>query len=223
MANANITETDRIFYSDGYRLGQATIEKGMTADSMASGIAELYSSVDGLIDSLLQQAGRSAVKVDCTKGCAWCCYQPVFANTLEIQNLHEFIKARFSSEKTAQIAERAALKNGRVTVMNRTEMLNYKSACPLLEDGSCIAYAARPMACRIYLSTSVESCRRFYDNPEDAVNYPALLEFPLRAGRMLNEGFVAAFRQHGFPSSEVRMEEGLDSLLNSGRDKVTGK
>jgi hypothetical protein len=99
--------------------------------------------------------------------------------------------------------------------MKRAEMLNYKSACPLLEDGACIAYAARPMACRIYLSTSVESCRRFYDDPGDAVNYPALLEFPLRAGRMLNEGFVAAFRQHGYPSSEVRMEEGLDSLLNS--------
>ncbi len=186
----------------------------MSADSVVSGIAELYSSLDGLIDSLLQQVGRSAVKVDCARGCAWCCFQPVFVNTLELQNLIEFIKVRFTSEKAVQIAERAALKNSRVSVMKRAEMLNYKSACPLLEDGACIAYAARPMACRIYLSTSVESCRKFYDDPGDEINYPALLEFPLRAGRMLNEGFVAAFRQHGYPSSEVRIEEGLDSLLN---------
>jgi len=216
-------DTDRIFYSDGYRLGQSIIDGVYSEESVAVGVEQLYSAIDGLIDSLLQQAGRSAVKVDCAKGCAWCCYQPVFANTLEIQNLHEFIKARFSSEKTAQIAERAALKNSRVTVMNRTEMLNYKSACPLLEDGSCIAYAARPMACRIYLSTSVASCRMFYDNPENEISFPGLLEFPLRAGRMLNEGFVAAFRQHGYASSEVTIEEGLDSLLNFGRDKVTGK
>lgn len=214
MANTSFTETDRIFYSDGYRLGQITIKKGVSADSVVSGIAELYSSVDGLIDSLLQQAGRSAVKVDCARGCAWCCFQPVFVNTLEIQNLAEFIKVRFSAERTAQIAERAALKNSRVSAMKREEMLNHKSACPLLEDGACSAYAARPMACRIYLSTSVESCRKFYDDPGDEINYPALLEFPLRAGRMLNEGFVAAFRQHGYPSSEVRIEEGLDSLLN---------
>jgi Fe-S-cluster containining protein len=214
VANTNFTGIDRIFYSDGYRLGQAAIGKGMSADRIASGLAELYASVDGLIDSLLQQAERSVVKVDCAKGCAWCCYQPVFVNTLEIQNLLEFIKVRFSSEKTAQIAERAALKNCRVTVMKREEMLNYKSACPLLEDGSCIAYAARPMACSIYLSTSVASCRMFYDNPENGISYPELLEFPLRAGRMLNEGFVAAFHQHGYTSSEVRMDEGLVSLLN---------
>lgn len=161
MAYTNFTETDRIFYSDGYRLGQMTIENGISPDSIASGIAELYSSVDGLIDSLLQQAGRSAVKVDCARGCDWCCFQPVFANTLELQNLSDFIKVYLTSEKAAQIAERAAIKNRRVTAMKREEMLSYKSACPLLEDGACIAYAARPMACRIYLSMSVDSCRSF--------------------------------------------------------------
>lgn len=209
----NKHETDRIFYSDGYRLGMAAVEKGITDESIQEGVQILLSTMDGLIGSLLQQAERSGVKVDCAKGCSWCCHQPVFGHTFEMQYLANQAKQNLPPVKVAEIMERATSKNNLVKAMEEKEMLNYKSPCPLLENNACIVYHARPMACRIYLSTSVESCLRFYSQPDDPENYPALLDFPLKAGRMLNQGFLAALKQHGFTVTEYRIEEGLSMFL----------
>jgi Fe-S-cluster containining protein len=205
-------DSDRVFYSDGYRLGQSIITKGYSEEAVAEGIEQVYSAIDGLIESLLQQAARSKVNIDCTKGCSWCCHQPVFANNFELQYLTQFIRSHFSPEKISGITERAKAKNRLVNTMNEEQVLNHKAPCPLLEDGACLAYNARPMACRIYLSTKVETCVLFFNHPENKDNFPALLQFPLRAGQMLNEGFTAAMKQHNHPVSVFRLEEGLLSL-----------
>lgn len=208
----SLTDTDRVFYSDGYRLGQSIFDKGYSEKVVAEGVEQLYSAIDGLIDSLLQQAERSGVNIDCTKGCAWCCHQPVFANNFELQYLTQYIRSHFSLEKICEITERAKTKNRLVNTLNEEQVLNHKSPCPLLENGACLAYHARPMACRIYLSTKVETCVLFFNHPENKDNFPALLQFPLRAGQMLNEGFTAALKQHNHPASIFRLEEGLLSL-----------
>lgn len=208
----NKHEIDRIFYSDGYRLGQSVIAESYSEEALAMGIEQLYSAIDGLIDSLLQQAKRNRVVVDCTKGCAWCCHQPIFAHTFEIQYLANQVRKVLPAEKVDELRKRATTKNYQVKTLQEKEMLHYKSPCPLLENNACIAYHARPMACRIYLSTNVASCRWFYSRPDDPENYPALLDFPLKAGRMLNHGFMAALKQHGFAVTEYRIEEGLSGL-----------
>jgi hypothetical protein len=63
------------------------------------------------------------------------------------------------------------------------------------------------MACRIYLSSNLETCLKFFNTPEDKSNYPALLEFPMRVGRMTNEGFKAALKTNGVIAKEFRIEE----------------
>jgi len=208
----SLTDTDRIFYSDGYRVGMDVAEKDITDETIHEGVKLLLSTIDGLIDSLLQQAERSGVKVDCAKGCSWCCHQPVFGHSFELQYLANYIRLEFTPEEVLKIKEKARNKNLLVAGMSEEKMLNYKSPCPLLEDGACLAYNARPMACRIYLSTNVATCQRFYTQPDDKENYPALLDFPLRAGRMLNQGFLAALKQHGFSGTEYRIEERLSML-----------
>jgi Fe-S-cluster containining protein len=211
MVNNRFSETDRIFYSDGYRLAQSFGED-ISPETIIEIQTAVYEVVDGLIDSLLKQAVRSEVRVDCVKGCAWCCHQPVYANTLEMLYLQDFLRKKFPADKRKEIRRKAEEKNSKVSALSEDQIPGYKSPCPLLADGSCQAYPARPMACRIYLSSSVESCRHFFTHPDDQHSYPALLDFPLRAGRMLNEGVTAAFRQKGFPVAEIRIEEGLVNL-----------
>jgi Fe-S-cluster containining protein len=99
--------------------------------------------------------------------------------------------------------------------MNEQELANYKSPCALLENGACSVYDARPMACRIYLSTKLETCLEFYNHPDNEHNYPALIELPLRAGRMMNEGFMAALKEHGIETAEFRLEQGLSIVLKN--------
>ena len=212
MEGQHFSEHDKAFYKDGYRLG--TYAKSEESEAkLFEAISAMYKGIDELIDSLLEMAKKQGIQVDCKKGCAWCCKQAVFANSYEIHYLGRYIQKNFAESEKKAIIERAKFKNDKTEALGETEVLNFKADCPLLKNGVCSAYEARPMACRIYLSQKVNTCLDFYKNPEDENNYPALLEFPLRAGRMMNEGFTAALKEDGTMTAEFRLEEGLLTFL----------
>lgn len=217
-SNKNFTENDRIFYSDGYKLAQTAVDKGLSNQALFQAIESLYQAIDGLNDSIISLAKRQNINVACTKGCQWCCHQAVFANSYEIHYLSVKIKENFSSKDLSTIQKSCEIKNSAVSKLSEEKVLNYKSPCPLLSNGACSIYFARPMACRIYLSTSLSSCVEFYTHPENESSFPALIDFPLRAGRMMNEGFMAALKETGVETAEFRLEEGLFIALNQQID-----
>jgi Fe-S-cluster containining protein len=211
----HFSENDRIFYSDGYQLAQTAIEKGFSTDTLFSAIESMYSAIDSLNDSIIASAERQNKKVACFNGCQWCCHQAVFANSYELHFLSEQIKAKFSAEELSMLISRNADKLAKTSNLDEDELLRFKSPCPLLINGSCSAYSSRPMACRIYLSTKLETCLEYFNHPENETNYPALIEFPLRAGQMMNEGFRAALKEIGVETAEFRLEVGLDIVLKN--------
>jgi len=213
--NKQFSENDRIFYSDGYQLAQSAIEQGFTNTTLFSAIETLYANIDVLNDSIVALAERQKIPVACHKGCQWCCHQAVYANSYELHFLSEKIKVRFSPENVSKLQERTEIKFAVSSKMSEEEVAKYKSPCPLLENGACSIYEARPMACRIYLSTKLETCLEFYHHPENEQNYPALIEFPLNAGRMMNEGFMAALKEYGIDTAEFRLEAGLRIVLKN--------
>jgi len=185
------------------------VENGMTKETLLEAIRVMYNSIDELINSLLGLAKRQGVNIDCKKGCEWCCHQAIFANSHEVHFLADYMAAHFSADQMKTVLQRAKDKNGKVEHLSMEELLNFKSPCPLLKDGQCSAYEARPMACRIYLSRNLSSCIDFFKHPENKNNFPALLDFPLRAGRMMNEGFNAALKSQNLNSTEYRIEQGM--------------
>ncbi len=207
-----LSETDKAFFSDGYKLGLRAVEDGLTKEAIYLATEKIYVAIDSLIESLLNHAQRERIPVDCKKGCSLCCYQPVFAVSHEIDYLYNYIKRNFSPQKRKVIIDKSLKLNRERNKLERKSLFNHKAACALLEDGSCLAYNARPMACRIYLSMSVDSCQRFYDNPSPDENYAKLLEFPLQAGRMMNEGFTHALKAAQLNTTEFRIEEGLATI-----------
>ncbi len=212
MEEKNFSEHDKAFYKDGYRLG-AYAKSEESEAKLFEAISSMYKGIDDLIYSLLEMAKRQGISIDCKKGCAWCCKQAVFANSYEIHYLGRHIEKSFSEADKKTGIERSKSKNDKTTSLNEKEILNFKADCPLLKNEACSAYEARPMACRIYLSQKVSTCIDFYKNPEDENSYPALLEFPLKAGRMMNEGFTAALKENGIMTAEFRLEEGLLTFL----------
>jgi len=213
MASTTLTEQDKIFYSDGYRMAQSVIEKGINKEKQFQITKEIYTSIDQLIDSIYNMAQKQGIEIHCKAGCAYCCHQAVFAASHEFEYLADYINMYLSKQEIKGIRERAIEKNNKVAPLAYDDMLKNKEACPLLEDGKCMAYEARPMGCRIYLSMKLASCVEFFNNPENKENYPALLEFPLQAGRMLNEGFIAGLKSGGKESVELRVEEGVINIL----------
>lgn len=213
--NKHFSDNDRIFFSDGYNLAQTAIRNGFTNDSLFAAIETLYQAIDGLNDSILALAERQNIKIACKNGCHWCCHQAVYANSYELHFLSEKIKMNFEKDELSALIDRTENKFAQTSQLTEKEILKIKSPCPLLRNGSCSSYSSRPMACRIYLSTKLDSCLEFYNNPENEANFPALIDFPLRAGRMMNEGFRSALKEFGVETAEFRLEEGLRIVLKN--------
>lgn len=218
-----LSKIDKAFFSDGYNIGLEAVEASLTKESIYSATKQIYEAIDGLIDSLLKHANREGVSVDCKKGCSMCCYQPVFAVSHEIDFLYNFITHNFAQQKKIEVLKKAQEVNNRRKNLSNKTLYNHKEACPLLEDGNCMAYEARPMPCRIYLSMSVDSCRKFYDSPSPDENYAKLLEFPLQAGRMMNEGFTHALKAAQLNTSEFRIEEGLVTMQSKNKNSSSAQ
>jgi Fe-S-cluster containining protein len=213
----HLSETDKVFFNDGYKLGLTAVDQGLDKEAIFTAAQQQYDAMDGLLESLLQHAQQYGKAVACKKGCEHCCYQPVFAISHEIHLLYNYITQHLSPDTQQQVMQRARKLNKERTPLKDDALLHHKAPCPLLQDGSCLAYDARPMACRIYLSTDVASCQRFHTHPADATSIPALLAFPLQAGRMMNEGFSHALKTGDLNSGEFRIEEGLEMMAGNIR------
>lgn len=204
----NLKELEKRFHADGYRLAMQAVAAGLTREAVNAALLELYDQVDEMIRSFLVFAESNGQKADCRDGCSWCCYQPVFALSYELDCLNDFLEKQFDATVRARLAERAAFKRKKLNGMDSVHILYSKVPCPFLENGSCMVYPVRPVACRVYLSSQLGSCLKFYHTPEDEQAMPALMSVPRRLGSMLNEGFKAALKINGYPLDEQRIEEG---------------
>ena len=207
--DSQLEQFEKAFHNDGFQLGMKALEAGDDPKTMFAAIQEMYAAIDGLIDSLSGLAQQQGQAIECKVGCEWCCHQPVFALDYELGYLQNYIDEYFDDETKAAIKTKAQRKQAKLSALNDDELLNAKSPCPLLNEGACIAYEARPMACRIYLSSSVKTCLKFFNKPDDKTSYPALLDMPMRLGRMMNEGFKSALKFNAILPEEFRIEEKL--------------
>ncbi|MEN8227497.1 MAG: YkgJ family cysteine cluster protein [Bacteroidota bacterium] len=210
-------EIERIFYRDGYRLAHQYLEEEVSAQNLTAGIRQLYDSVDELLDSFLQRSAMEGRPAECKKGCSWCCHQVVYGVTHEFLYLRDHIEKHFKEETRNKFLEKARESVLLTLQKSHQERLQVKVPCPFLDSGSCSVHAVRPMACRIYLSSSENACKKEHDETVTGNDFPDLFEFPLRAGRMLNQGFVAYLKQIGFQVSEAPLDQGYSSLVTLGQ------
>ncbi len=210
-------EIDKIFYRDGYRMAQGYLDQELSPVQMDEAIKALYAAIDELLEAFLHRASEEGQPVSCKNGCAWCCHQEVFGITHEFLYLNDYVQKHLSEADRNAVLERAREKVKISMNLSVEEQLKIRSACPFLESKSCMVYESRPMACRIYLSASVSSCKKEYDHPSDKRSFPGLFDFPLRAGRMMNEGFVAWLKKAGLQVAELPIEQGYSSMITLGQ------
>jgi Fe-S-cluster containining protein len=205
---------DEAFFNDGYRLADMHLLIGFSKENLFAAQKQLYKITDDLIDSFLKRSSTEGKPSECRKGCSFCCHQTVLAAPYELLYLADYIEKRMDKRIAETVIQRASEKSARTSKLRMNKLLKHKEPCPLLhpEAGYCRAYMARPMACRIYLSSNVQSCKDDLDNPNNDSIYPMLFDMPLRAGRMLNEGFHARLRKDRLTSLQAfenTIDEGL--------------
>jgi len=210
---------DEQFFNDGYKLCDTFLFAGFTKENLFAAQKQLYKVIDELNNEFLSLASKEGKPSACKMGCSYCCHQTVLATPYELFFLAQFVKNKFSGQQLDTIVQRASAKASVTSKLPLEKRLRHKQPCPLLhpEQGFCRAYQARPMACRIYLSSDVKSCQADLETPNDDSIFPQLYDMPLHAGRMMNEGFHARLRlnrKDNLQAFENTIEEGLLTALN---------
>jgi Fe-S-cluster containining protein len=203
------TEIDTVFFSDGYNLAKKHLEKEITVPNFLNLSGELYEAIDGLMDSFISRCLKEGKKVDCKKGCYLCCCQAVLALPYEVLFLFHYIRKNLTEKERQLIKDKTIRKNEVTRGMKAMEFLHYKSPCPLLNNGVCMAYKARPMACRTYISSDKRGCADEYNNPSKVDIFPDLYAFTIRGGRMINEGISAYLIEKQIFPTEWQIESML--------------
>jgi hypothetical protein len=114
----------------------------------------------------------SSTKIDCAKGCVFCCYVSVSALAPEVFLVANTIRAQHAPDLDARIAtirtvERATHR------LSDFERMQRKLPCALLENNACSVYAARPSPCRGVASSSVRACERAFRGAAVPIPTPA--------------------------------------------------
>ena len=203
------TELEQAFFNDGYSLASEQIGEELTPEILFQSMEKLYIILDSFLQSFLKNAEDSGSPAKCSEGCAYCCHQAVFAQTHELKYLKNWLFENLKVEELETIRKKAKEKYAHLKGLSPEAALLHKESCPLLKNNLCAAYSARPCACRIYLSSDLNSCIQEFKHPEDKSSFPNLYDLPFRAGQKLNEGYVARLKELGMDIDELRLEEGL--------------
>jgi Fe-S-cluster containining protein len=132
--------------------------------AVAAALREFYSYVDSRAARLERRDPRFV----CPTPCSGCCVANVFFVTaLDFMYLCRFVRETLRPDQIASVVSRA---REQVAVCGIEEAMRLDSGdsgqdqhpvlrqpCPLLEDGRCVAYAARPTPCRFFGRSRFES------------------------------------------------------------------
>lgn len=105
-------------------------------------------------------------QTDCREGCSLCCWLRVDTWAHEVFFLAQALEPMPRDQKDA-LLQRLQTHATTVTQLTVFEHATRNIACPLLVDGRCSAYAARPQACRRHHSTDLNACIHTFENPTD--------------------------------------------------------
>jgi Fe-S-cluster containining protein len=170
------------------RMVSMAFAEGKTPAGAAGLIEELYRVTDELVSGCL----RRGAKPPCKQGCFWCCFLRVKATPLEVMRIVDYIQARLQPEELSGLRQRLASADKITRGMDGPQRLAAKMACPLLVEGACLAYPARPIACRVYHSLDTSHCEALLQDPGASVTIRSdisTLSMGLSAG--LTEGLRA--------------------------------
>lgn len=170
--------------------------------------------IQRLIDDEIRRlpaADRSPVA--CAAGCAMCCHLRVMATPAEVFALADFIDRTFDSVARDALRERVRATAAQVAALPGDRVLKTNVACPVLVDGRCSAYAARPFNCRSYHSTDRTACQASFDAPDDlTLGHPQFVAVA-RVHEGAQGGFIAGLRDMGRDATQYELTTALDEAF----------
>jgi uncharacterized protein len=144
----------------------------------------------------------------CHAGCHFCCYLKVGATAPEVLALSAHLERNAPREEFERIKARTAELAADPRIFSSDAKPAARLACPVLTElGTCAAYEARPLACRGWNSSDVESCRRWLD--DDSALPPSNAQ-QARDCAAVGLGLTAAVAEAGLSADVLELTSALN-------------
>ena len=118
--------------------------------------ADRAAAVQVAIDRELAASPSAATRA-CRAGCSFCCRHPVGVTLPEAIRLRQALDQLPPPQRTERVAAITAVAMSTAT-LPWPALASFD--CPLLIDGRCSVYDARPLPCRSWASFDAEACER---------------------------------------------------------------
>jgi Fe-S-cluster containining protein len=96
----------------------------------------------------------------CKEGCVFCCHLKVLVTAPEVIRIAEYLRAHRSEAELVALRDRVIALDTKTHGMSTEQRARANVLCPLLVEGSCSVYEARPLACHGGNSYSAEACEQ---------------------------------------------------------------
>jgi Fe-S-cluster containining protein len=152
--------------------------------------------------------------VACAEGCSMCCHLRVMATAAEVFGLVDYLESTLSAADFAAFRQRVEAAQERIAGLPKDAVLTTNIACPVLVEGRCSGYAARPFNCRSYHSLDRDACQRAFDHPTDtSLGHPQYAAVA-RVHEGIQGGFIASLAEAGYDSAQRELVSALHEVLN---------
>ncbi len=197
------------------RIRVAETSLSQTSDALRQGPARALRQTQRLVDDELKRLpAAERGPVACRAGCDFCCHLRVMATPIEVFTLLDFIQRTFSEEDFVALADRIVHTDRKLRKLPDKKVLTTNLPCPVLVDGRCSAYAARPLNCRSYHSLSREACEDSFNHPRDLERGHPELTAVAKVHEGAQAGFQAAFERAGFDQRQYELVTALAEALD---------
>lgn len=136
------------------------------------------------------------------------------ATPAEVFGVLDFLKAQLDAAAFAEFKDRVMNSARRLDGVPREKVLATNLPCPVLVDGRCSAYAARPFNCRAYHSLDRDACQQSFDDPDN----PALKHPQYGAVARVHEGaqagHIAGLADAGYDHTQYELVTALAEALD---------
>lgn len=168
-------------------------------------------------ESLTHEAKKRrppAREVACRPGCAFCCYIKVVVSPVEVLRIVEYLRQSLGAEELRALRERVQAADERTRGLALDERSQLQMPCPLLREGTCTVYPARPLACRGWHSFDAAACERIFNDTElqhsDEMDvYGPQVQIP----REIQGGLIAALERSGLQGDRLELNAALRIAL----------
>ena len=157
---------------------------------------------------------KARAAVACRAGCDFCCRGPVGVQAHEVLLAADYVMTHFSPAETAAVVERAAQHRARTSGLGAADQARLSQACPLLRDGQCSIYEARPEACRAHHASDSRVCAAYLADPTVPIRSVFI---PALRGRMFAVmlGVDQAIEEAGFDDHSYDLGSALHEALTN--------